>query len=313
VVDYCQDDVYLALDLIMHLTPQVHELHKDLAARGLKLHFIVYDILLAQHPEWWPTGTATQFNRWLKSISEVATGLICISQAVADEVMDWLRNNPPCRKDSGPSVDSFHLGADVENSLPSKGMPESAPKVLESIKARKTFLMVSTIEPRKGYAQTLGAFELLWKKGHDVNLVIVGKRGWLVEELTQHITMHAEHGHRLFWLEGISDEYLEHLYQNSHCLIAASEGEGFGLPLIEAAQHHLPIIARDIPVFREVAGVHALYFAGKAETDLAETLVVWLAQEATGAHQNSADMPWLTWEQSAASLLGKLSINSFRK
>ena len=56
----------------------------------------------------------------------------------------------------------------------------------------------------------------------------------------------------MLWLEGISDEYLDKVYAASTCLIAASEGEGFGLPLIEAAQHKLPIIARDIPVFREV-------------------------------------------------------------
>ena len=61
-----------------------------------------------------------------------------------------------------------------------------------------------------------------------------------------------EIGNRLFWLEGISDEYLEKIYDAATCLIAASEGEGFGLPLIKVAQHKLPIIARDIPVFREV-------------------------------------------------------------
>jgi len=40
-----------------------------------------------------------------------------------------------------------------------------------------------------------------------------------------------ENRKRLFWLEGISDEYLEKVYAASSCLIAASEGEGFGLPL----------------------------------------------------------------------------------
>ena len=45
--------------------------------------------------------------------------------------------------------------------------------------------------------------------------------------------------------------------------LVASEGEGFGLPLIEAARHKPPIIARDIAVFREVANGHVLYFAGR--------------------------------------------------
>ena len=120
--------------------------------------------------------------------------------------------------------------------------------------------MVATIEPRKGHHQTLKAFELLWGQGADINLVIVGKQGWLVEELIENIKAHSELNKRLFWQEGISDEYLENIYAESTCLIAASEGEGFGLPLIEAAQKGKPIIARDIKVFREVAGDYAYYF-----------------------------------------------------
>ena len=49
-----------------------------------------------------------------------------------------------------------------------------------------------------------------------------------------------------FRLQGISDEYLEQVYAASTCLIAASINEGFGLPLIEAARHGIPIVARDI-------------------------------------------------------------------
>ena len=59
-------------------------------------------------------------------------------------------------------------------------------------------------------------------------------------------------------------------------MIAASEGEGFGLPLIEAAQHRLRIVARDLAVFREVAGEHATYFKGEKPSDLAKALKAWL-------------------------------------
>ena len=93
---------------------------------------------------------------------------------------------------------------------------------------------------------------------------------------------HPELGRRLFWLEGISDEYLEALYAASSCLIAGSYGEGFGLPLIEAAQHGISIIARDIPVFREVAGDHAYYFSSETGQDLAVEINAWLELESRG-------------------------------
>ena len=38
--------------------------------------------------------------------------------------------------------------------------------------------MVGTLEPRKGIAQVLSAFELLWADGVELQLVLVGKEGW---------------------------------------------------------------------------------------------------------------------------------------
>lgn len=307
IVDFCQDDIYLALDLNAHLTAAVHDFHMHLQCSGIKLYFIVYDILLVQHPEWWPKGTSVIFKAWLESIAEVATGLICISEAVAEEVRVWLKQNPSQRQ-SGPMVKSFHLGADVENSVPSKGLPDNAQSILAALKATPSFLMVGTVEPRKGHAQTLAAFELLWAQDIDINLVIVGKRGWLVDKLVNSVRQHPELNKRLFWLEGISDEYLEKVYAVSACLIAASEGEGFGLPLIEAAQHKKPIIARDMPVFREVAGTHAFYFSGIAHENLAAAITSWLVLKKRDEHPRSEGMHCLTWRESAFQLKEQLNL-----
>lgn len=302
VVDFCQDDIYLALDLNAHLTAAVHDFHMHLQRHDIKMYFIVYDILLVQHPEWWPQGTSVIFEAWLRSIAEVSTGLICISEAVANEVREWLKLNPPQRL-SDPIITSFHLGADVANSMPSKGIPNNAQTVLAALKTIPSFLMVGTIEPRKGHAQTLAAFELLWTQGIDVNLVIVGKGGWLVDSLIDRLNHHQELNKHLFWLEGISDEYLEKIYAASTCLIAPSEGEGFGLPLIEAAQHQKPIIARNLPVFREVAGEHAFYFSGLASNDLANAIKAWSALSMSEEIPHSERIPYLTWKQSAQQLL----------
>jgi glycosyltransferase involved in cell wall biosynthesis len=106
----------------------------------------------------------------------------------------------------------------------------------------------------------------------------------------------------LFWLEGISDEYLEKIYAASSCLIAASYGEGFGLPLIEAAQHKLPIMARDIPVFREVAGEHAYYFEAETADGLAVDIKSWIGLYTQEKHPQSVNMQWRTWKESADQL-----------
>jgi glycosyltransferase involved in cell wall biosynthesis len=311
-IDYSHQDIFLALDLNLPLTAVVQDCYVRLKRHGVKLYVIVYDILLVQHPEWWPEGAGAMFEAWLRGISDVATGLICISEAVAAEVRAWHKFNPP-QQLSGPTVSSFHLGADVENSLPSRGMSNGAQAVLGVLKTKPSFLMVGTIEPRKGHAQTLTAFEHLWAQGIDANLVIVGKQGWLVDQLVDKLSQHPELNQRVFWLEGISDEYLGKVYAASACLIAASEGEGFGLPLIEAARHKLPIIARDIPVFREVAGEYAYYFNGHDPQSLADSVKSWLVLNVVSKAPQSGGMQWLTWKDSVAQLKELLLVDHSQK
>lgn len=305
VVQFNQDDIYLGLDLHAHLTNTLHPLHMHLKSLGVRMYFVVYDILLVQRPDWWHKGTSVVFEEWLTSIAQIANGLVCISEAVANDVRQWMLVHKPDRPDL-PHVGSFHLGADVANSVPTKGEPVNAAEILEQMRAIPSFVMVGTLEPRKGHTQTLAAFELLWAEGVDANLVIVGKNGWLVDALVDRLRSHPELGKRLYWLEGISDEYLEKVYAASTCLIAASEGEGFGLPLIEAAQHKVPIIARDIPVFREVAREFAFYFNGLEARSLAKAVEDWLELNKKGLAPQSAAMPWLTWKQSAQQLLAAM-------
>lgn len=305
VAEINQDDIYLGLDLNPVLVSTQQAMFQHWLALGVHVYFVVYDLLLVHRPDWAPAEASTAINNWLKSASQVATGLICISDAVANEVRTWLTQHPPARH-AGPVISSFHLGADVESSSPSKGLPENAAQILRLLNNRPSFLTVGTLEPRKGHAQMLAAFEQLWAQGVDANLVFIGKPGWMVEPLVNKLQRHAELGKRLFWLDGISDEYLEKVYAAADCLIAGSEGEGFGLPLIEAARHKLPIIARDLPVFREVAGPHAHYFSGLLAQDLASAVVAWRALQAKGLAPDSARIPFLTWSESAQQLLPQM-------
>ncbi|MGG6239254.1 glycosyltransferase [Nodosilinea sp. AN01ver1] len=307
IVEAYPGDVFFALDFHSgQVLRQAHVLG-DWYRRGVGIHFLVYDLLPVLRPEVFPYGSQDMHKRWLETIVQF-DGAICISRGVANELQAWLQMFGP-KRERPYKVQWFYLGADPENSAPSTGMPTDAPQILAALQARPSFLSVGTIEPRKGHAQTLSALEVLWAQGDDVNLVLVGKQGWMVEALGERLRNHAKLGKRLFWLEGISDEYLEKVYAASTCLIAASEAEGFGLPLIEAAQHKLPIIARDIPVFREVAGGHAFYFENSKDPQvIAKAVAQWIELNASGQAPQSEKMPWLTWEESAKQLISLLGV-----
>jgi glycosyltransferase involved in cell wall biosynthesis len=208
----------------------------------------------------------------------------------------------------------LHHGADIGASQPSSGLPPDADGVLAGIDAAPTFAMVGTIEPRKGHAQALDAFEQLWAQGLDVRLAIVGAEGWkglpdgqrrTIPALMTRLRRHPELGRRLFVLHGASDEYLDRIYAASTCLLVASEGEGFGLPLIEAARHGIPLLVRDLPVFREVAGEHAVYFSGDGAA-LAAAIRDWLRLHAAGRAPASGGIAGRTWADNAAELMGIL-------
>lgn len=282
----------------------------SLHQHGVNIYFLLYDMLPIflenDFPEWMKTVYTNFLNVMVKF-----DGVVCISRTVADEFYEWLVANNPKRL-LPFNVGWFHLGADIKNSVPTRGLPDNATDILVHLSVRPSFLIVGTIEPRKGHLQIIAAFDQLLNQGEDINLIIVGKVGWkdLPNEMRKTIPMitdiilnHSELNKRLFWLQGISDEFLEKLYGAATCLVVASEGEGFCLPLIEAAQHKLPLIVRDIPIFKEVAGAHAFYFKGAEPADLAKALQKWMELYKSGLHPMSNDILWSTWKESTQQLL----------
>ena len=308
LMDADAGDVLLLVDFTGDMVVEAERsgIYAALQARGVRIYAVVYDLLPVLLPAMFPEHAEAAHARWLDAIGKL-DGAMCISKAVADDLARWYARDGAGRHAEGSyPIRHFHLGGDLSNSSPSRGVPTDAQLTLQSIQSRRSFLAVGTLEPRKGHGQVLAAFELLWQADVDVNLVLVGKEGWMVGPLAEKLRAHPQLGQRLFWLEAISDEYLEQVYAASTCLLCASEGEGFGLPLIEAAQHQLAIIARDLPVFREVAGGHAFYFDGSQAGDLAGAVESWLALHQEGRHPQSDGMPWLTWDESAAELMKNL-------
>ena len=304
-VDAWPGDAFIGLDLQHVVAPLLKDYLLGWRRRGIKVFFLVYDLLPILFPQYFQDATRALHECWIETVSHF-DGAMCISRSVADELSSWVQSFGP-KRERPLKLGWFHLGADIENTLPTKGMPDGVNETLSAIRSRRSFLLVGTIEPRKGYDQTLAAFEQLWSECVEANLIIVGSQGWKMEQLIEKLRDHRELGKRLFWLEAISDEYLEKVYAASTCLIAASEAEGFGLPLIEAAQHKLPIMARDIPVFREVAGDYAFYFKGLEPQVLRDAVRKWIELDKQGRAPQSDNMPRLTWKQSAEQLMHAVS------
>ena len=302
-------DIFVSLDLTAHILPHHHLQLARWKIAGAKIFFVVYDLLPTFHPAWFTDKGVAAQRRWLRTLSIYADGAACISEAVAADVRVWLRT-----RFEAPSPDfavsSFPLGADINRPMQDDLHSPAIAGQLAALNQRITVLMVGTVEPRKGYAQVLSAFETLWQGGCDINLVIVGKAGWKVEKLVAQLRAQPEAGKRMHWIENGSDEMLCALYANCTGLLMASEGEGFGLPIVEAAKFGLPVLARDLPVFREVGGDAASYFSATQPAELAQAVSAWLAQIENGSVVRSGRMKVYSWEESARGLLAAVGVSN---
>jgi glycosyltransferase involved in cell wall biosynthesis len=300
-VEMRSGDVYFMADLEHQHVIRNRRAYRAMRDHGVSVNFMVHDLLPLQFSHFFPSHASATHQAWLEVVAE-ADRAICVSRTVAGDLTAWHAENINDRRQTLKICHS-HNGCDLFASSPTTGMPRRGQRLLELFRQAPSFLMVGTVEPRKGHDQVLECFEEIWAAGGSERLVIVGRPGWMVDSLILKLRRHRERNRRLFWIEDASDEFLDRIYASCTCLIAASHGEGFGLPLIEAASKGLPIIARDIPVFREVAGDHAFYFnAASTPAGLADTIAQWLRLNRELRAPNSSLIQRLTWEESAEQL-----------
>ncbi|MPT49032.1 MAG: glycosyltransferase family 1 protein [Sphingobium sp.] len=300
-------DIFLGLDLSSRILPK-HK-HQVMAwrKRGVRICVVIYDLLPVEHPEWFGNNHSTQFENWLRFIGHYVDMALCISQSVEESLKKWLKQEQISRADA-IDIRNFPLGGDLSKSQPSIGITEDNELALELLKSHRYVLTVGTIEPRKGHAIALDAFDLLFAgEADDVPaLVIVGRSGWKTDDLQERIRGHKQLGKKLFWFDNASDELLDKLYDGCAGVLFPSLAEGFGLPVVEALMHHRPVLVRNLTVFRELGMPSISYFDEDSPTALAKAITDWLKRGrktyGTGPHEI------FTWKKSCDVLLRHLRV-----
>lgn len=266
-------DIFIGLDLATSILPRYKSQLEKWKIQGMKIHIFIFDLLPMSHPKWFRIATSIKFNNWLRTITVLADSVICISESVKNEYEHWTKkkynlNENQIKKHVIP------MAYDISGSFPSTGLPKNSEDILSIFRLTPTALMVGTVEPRKGHEDVISGFEKLWAMGYEYNLCIVGKQGWKCTRIVERISNHQLLGKRLFWINDASDEFLTELYTNTYGLIYASNGEGYGLPIIEAISMNKPVLARDLSVFREVQNNQVKYF-NKTNDRLENVVLEW--------------------------------------
>ena len=260
------------------------------------LCFVVYDLIPILYPETFSTKLREDFTRWLERALQMNSKCICISQAVADDLQAYYRRKG-FQREKPLEVYVMHLGFDIP-----KLRIAVRDEIKDFVKKAKTFLMVGTVEPRKNHLLLLQSMKQVLETmpNEEVQLLIIGRDGWMNEEFKRMYENDDTIRNHVLWIKDGEDCEIQWAYQNCAALVYPPRTEGFGLPLVEAAHFHLPIMCSDIPVFREVVGNHADYFRVDDVDSLSRTIIRWLSVK---QHPDSGQVKKYTWRECAEEVL----------
>ena len=226
---------------IGHSGLEYHRYPDLLKKMKVKPVFLVHDLIPITHPEYCRPGEGERHRIRMKTVLELAQGVITNSQATLDELArfaDVLGMQLP------PAQPAFLAP-------PAFTISDSARPV-----DRPYFVVLGTIEPRKNHLLLLQVWKRLVEQlGEQAPLlVLIGQRGWECENVVDLLERcEAVRGH-VIEHASCSDRELANWLQHAQALLFPSFVEGFGLPLVEALACGTAVIASDLPVFHEIAG-----------------------------------------------------------
>ena len=199
--------------------------------------FMIHDFLPRLYPEYFPKRKLAIFERRLATALSHGGAFVVSTAVVAEQLRGELRR----------------LGR-AEAPVLVQPLPSSLPEPPTVARSGDYFLMLGTIEPRKNHLLALNLWRRLASERRSLpRLVIVGERGWENEQTLALLERSPALRGNVIERSGLAAAELAALVKGARALLAPSFDEGYGLPMVEALTLGTPVIASDIPVFREVS------------------------------------------------------------
>lgn len=203
--------------------------------------YLVHDLIPISHPQYCRPGEASKHLDRMRTVLSTAHGIVGNSKATLNELRLFAERE--------------HLPSPVQLAawLGAEPLP---PATRVAPHGRPTFVALGTIEARKNHLMLLQIWsELIRSMGNEApRLLIIGQRGWEANAVFAELDRNTSLRGHVEELSDCSDDELAAHLASSRALLFPSLAEGYGLPLIEAFGANLPVIASDLPVFREIGG-----------------------------------------------------------
>ncbi len=216
----------------------------------------VHDLGQFYFPEAYPLATRLYHFWSTRWNARAASHIFADSQATKDDLIRFCGVAPE-------KVTVVYPAYDAQTYQPVRDTAR-----IEAVRAKyrvgKDYIIaIGTIHPRKNYTRLVEAFGKLRIANSelriaDCNLVIVGKRGWLYQELRAQIES-SNLQSLISILDYVPLEDMPALLSGARAFVFPSLHEGFGLPILEAQACGVPVICSNTSSLPEAAGQGALF------------------------------------------------------
>jgi glycosyltransferase involved in cell wall biosynthesis len=186
----------------------------------------IHDVLPLTHPAWFPSRTVRIAEAQAAAARAVASVVLATCEATAEEIARVA--GVPRDRIAVATLGHRPVGAAVDAPSP-------------------YLLFVGAVTARKGLAALVAALP-----ADAPPLVVAGPDGHAADAVRAEVA--AAGGRPIRFVGRVGDEELGRLYAGAIALCHPSEGEGFGIPVLEAMAHGVPVVATDLAPVREVAG-----------------------------------------------------------
>lgn len=218
---------------------------RSLAGLAAKRVYLLHDLIPITHPHLTTAHKAARHCGRVCGALARADGIVANSQATADGLAGFAQSQGV----TPPPILAAPIAA------------QSLPQANRTSTGRPYFLCIGTIEPRKNHALLLRVWSRLIERMGDEapQLIIAGKRGTDASAILSALEGDRRLQNAVSVRSGLSDGDLGTLLAGARALVFPTLAEGFGLPVAEALQAGVPVIASDLPALREVGqGIPAL-------------------------------------------------------
>ena len=223
----------------------------------------IMDLSYIHFPELFKKSDLYQLKNWTAYSVKNARKILTISKASKDDIMRVYRV---------PEDKVIVIYPGIKKNI--KYQISNMDEIRNKYGIRGEYILfVGTLQPRKNIVRLIEAFAFVCHpelvsgsqskrdsdlRQNDIQLVIVGKKGWLFDEILKAPKKFGIED-KVKFLDFVADEDLPLFYKNALCFVLPSLYEGFGLPILEAMQYGCPVITSNVSSLPEAGGDAALY------------------------------------------------------